>query len=253
MSIKEKLEEFFAEEDLEWRLQSCGKKGDNFWAMALCYVQARAIQKRLDDVFGWNGWQDEYRVEGNDIICRLSVFDTENNRWIAKENGASQTDIEAFKGGISGAFKRVASSGYGIGRYLYELETNFVETSEVKDVKFTERGKTKENQSFYWAKPRMKSQFLPKPLKFNKKEVTTNNKTVDHTKTIATVNELIIKLKESKDELSCTDALKEVNKFTSTAEFINLCEAKTNIELIANFRKDYAETKKHLKSLEVKK
>jgi hypothetical protein len=40
------------------------------------------------------------------MICRLGVR-TEQG-WIYKENGASETQVEAFKGGISASFKRVA-------------------------------------------------------------------------------------------------------------------------------------------------
>ena len=35
------------------------------------------------------------------------------------------TEFESIKGGISNAFKRVASSGFGIGRYLYNAKNNW--------------------------------------------------------------------------------------------------------------------------------
>ena len=35
------------------------------------------------------------------------------------------TEFESIKGGISSAFKRVASSGFGIGRYLYKSRNNW--------------------------------------------------------------------------------------------------------------------------------
>jgi hypothetical protein len=80
------------------------------------------------------------------------VYCNEKKEWIAKENGSPETDIESFKGGISGAFKRVASSGYGIGRYLYELDTTFAECSMTKQ-KGYKQAKTKDNQYFYWKVP----------------------------------------------------------------------------------------------------
>jgi hypothetical protein len=50
---------------------------------------------------------------------------------ITKWDGAEQTQIEAVKGGLSGSMKRAAVQ-WGIGRYLYDLETNFVNLTEIK-------------------------------------------------------------------------------------------------------------------------
>lgn len=41
-----------------------------------------------------------------------------------KEDGVGNTDYESIKGGISSAFKRVASI-WGIGRYLYDAENSW--------------------------------------------------------------------------------------------------------------------------------
>jgi hypothetical protein len=152
MTNYNRLREAFNDCELEWKPQSVGIKNGKPWAMILCYVQARAIQNRLDEVFGPMNWKDEYRFEQNGVICRLSVYCNEKKEWISKENGSPETDIESFKGGISGAFKRVASSGYGIGRYLYELDTTFAECSMTKQ-KGYKQAKTKDNQYFYWKVP----------------------------------------------------------------------------------------------------
>lgn len=161
--MESKLKEFFKQEELEWRIQQSGfTKDGKPWAKVLCYVQARAIQDRLDDVFGVFGWKDTYRHEGDNCICSLSVCDKENNIWITKENGSQETNIEAFKGGISGAFKRVASSGFGIGRYLYKLDTVFpiCQVDKPSDRKGWNYAKT-DGKSFYWQNPQIDSQFLP--------------------------------------------------------------------------------------------
>lgn len=152
MTNYDRLKEPFNDSELEWKPQSVGIKNGKPWAMILCYVQARAIQNRLDEVFGPMNWKDEYRFEQNGVICRLSVYCSEKKEWIAKENGSPETDIESFKGGISGAFKRVASSGYGIGRYLYELDTTFADCSMSKQNGY-KQAKTKDNQYFYWKVP----------------------------------------------------------------------------------------------------
>ncbi|EAV6548469.1 recombinase, partial [Salmonella enterica] len=49
----DQLDEPFAAEDIEWRIQQSGKTRDGkVWAMVLAYVTNRAIMKRLDDVCG---------------------------------------------------------------------------------------------------------------------------------------------------------------------------------------------------------
>ena len=149
----DKLKKHFSDTELGWMPQSVGIKNGKPWAMILCYVQARAIQNRLDEVFGPMNWRDEYRFEKNGVICRLSVYCSERKEWIAKENGSPETDIESFKGGISGAFKRVASSGFGIGRYLYELDTTFADCLMTKKIGY-KQAKTKDGQYLYWKVPK---------------------------------------------------------------------------------------------------
>lgn len=48
-----------------------------------------------------------------------------DGEWISKEDGAQITEFESIKGGISSAFKRVASSGWAIGRYLYDVRNQW--------------------------------------------------------------------------------------------------------------------------------
>ena len=82
----------------------------------LAYITARDVMQRLDDVFGIDGWQDEYAWIGGRMICKLHCrFGSE---WISKSDGADDTSIEGAKGGISDALKRAAVK-YGIFRYAY--------------------------------------------------------------------------------------------------------------------------------------
>ena len=121
MEIMEKLKEKFLESELEFRIGSMNS--DKTMALALPYVQARAIQNRLDDVVGFHNWQVSYREISGGFICSLSLCI--DGVRITKEDGAGMTDFESIKGGISNAFKRVAASGFGIGRYLYEFKKNW--------------------------------------------------------------------------------------------------------------------------------
>lgn len=154
-----KLKEPFPADRIEWRLAQCGKNAQGFWGMCLAYVQARAIMDRLDDVCGHMQWKAEYVFQPAGVICRLSIFD-ECADWVTKEDGAEMTDIEPFKGGISGALKRAAVL-WGIGRYLYDLESGFIKVVD-KGTKDARYGKTKEGESFYWLPPELPSRALPK-------------------------------------------------------------------------------------------
>lgn len=117
----EKLKEKFDEKDLEFRVGAMNN--EKTMGLALAYVQARAIQNRLDEVVGFENWKVSYREIQGGFLCTLSI--RINDEWISKEDGAGITDYQSIKGGISNAFKRVASSGFGIGRYLYNARDSW--------------------------------------------------------------------------------------------------------------------------------
>jgi len=159
--LMKKLQEPFPQPDIEWRVGSCGKqKSGDIWATCLAYVSNRAIQNRLDEVFGPTGWQNEYRPgPKGGLVCGISVdiVDREGQDgdflqpvWVTKYDGADNTDFEPVKGGLSDAMKRAAVQ-WGIGRYLYKLEMGFATISS--NGKY--RGKTKEGVSFEWDPPKL--------------------------------------------------------------------------------------------------
>ena len=119
--LLKKLREPFRKEELEFRVGAINN--DKSMGLALAYVQVRAIQNRLDELFGVDGWTVSYKEISAGFICSLSI--KINDRWVTKEDGAGMTEYESVKGGISNAFKRVASSGFGIGRYLYNAKKNW--------------------------------------------------------------------------------------------------------------------------------
>jgi hypothetical protein len=120
--ISNKLQAPFSPAQIEWRVGAT--TGDKTRGIALAYVTNRAIQTRLDEVFGPFGWKNEFREwKNNSQLCGISVF--ENNEWITKWDGANDSETEATKGGLSDAMKRAAVQ-WGIGRYLYDLESEWV-------------------------------------------------------------------------------------------------------------------------------
>jgi hypothetical protein len=80
---------------------------------------------RLDSVCGPDGWQCNYSAApGNAIICNLGILIAGD--WIWKADGAGATDVEGEKGMLSDALKRAAVR-WGVGRYLYDLKSPWVE------------------------------------------------------------------------------------------------------------------------------
>ena len=108
---------------IQWRAGATNDRDKPTEALALAYIDARAVQERLDQVCGPEGWQDEYSPIQGGFLCRLSIRYGED--WIAKEDGADVSAIEPTKGGVSDSFKRAAVK-WGIGRYLYDLPSVWV-------------------------------------------------------------------------------------------------------------------------------
>lgn len=156
-TIFQKLKLPFPAKDIEWRVQQCGTGKDGKpWAKVLAYIQARAAQDRLDEVVGAGNWTVYYSVLNKGIKAKLAI--KVGDTWVAKEDGAEQTEIEPFKGGLSSAFKRVASV-WGIGRYLYGLTEGWAIITDKKDG--AHYAKTKEGTVFYWMPPELPSWALP--------------------------------------------------------------------------------------------
>ena len=105
--------------ELEWRVSRSGIHNGKPWAAILCYVTARAIMNRLDNVVGQFNWSDSYTHIDGGIECKLSIKD-DVGRWITKIDASPTTEIEALKGGYSKSLVRAAVK-WGIGRYLYYL------------------------------------------------------------------------------------------------------------------------------------
>jgi hypothetical protein len=158
-NIRERLAMPFPEKDIEWRIQQAGFSGDKPWAMVLAYIDARAIMDRLDDVFGIDGWSDEYDHLDGGVMCTLTVRLSERD-YISKQDGSPETNMEAFKGGISKALVRTAVK-FGIGRYLYNLEVNFANCSVAKQQGWRKHYDKASGKTFYWQPPSLPKWALP--------------------------------------------------------------------------------------------
>ena len=88
------------------------------------YITARTAMNRLDQVLGFENWEDTYERDpgGSDnILCRLSITLPDGRRITKCDVGSpgnTGDDGEDDKGAVSDAFKRTAVK-FGVGRYLY--------------------------------------------------------------------------------------------------------------------------------------
>lgn len=168
------LQEFFAADEIEWRLQQAGEKNGKVWAICVPYVTNRAIQQRLDETVGPGRWRNEFRPgPGGGVLCGISL--KVDGEWVTKWDGAENTDIEEVKGGLSGAMKRAAVQ-WGIGRYLYRLDEAFANVHEGGKL----RGKTKDGKPFRWDPPQLPAWALPKKAAGRKKEASLSRVRQEH-------------------------------------------------------------------------
>lgn len=153
----QELQKPFNFSDIKFRIQQAPKTDDlECEAFVLAYVSNRAIQNRLDEVFGPNNWKNEFKewheqkmvINPKELLdvceetkyksaksvalnflenhltqsqlCGISIWDEEKKEWITKWDGADGTNFEETKGGLSDSMKRSAYQ-WGIGRYLYDL------------------------------------------------------------------------------------------------------------------------------------
>lgn len=112
----------------KWRVQSFSK----FRALATCvpYVDARDVMGRLDKVVGPLNWKDDYKEVGGRTLCGISIFS--GREWVTKWDTGTKTKIEGDKGLVSDSFKRAAVK-WGVGRFLYSVDTQFVPANSKKD------------------------------------------------------------------------------------------------------------------------
>lgn len=129
LELRGLLEEPFDPSELKWKPQTV--KGNR--ALAICYVDARVVMDRLDDVFGVGGWQTNYSIKDDGVVCRLRV--RVNGEWVEHEDfgGYSEQPDEGDKkkAAFSDALKRAAIH-LGIGRYLYRMPRSWADYDEQK-------------------------------------------------------------------------------------------------------------------------
>lgn len=156
------LQKPFPAEDIEWRVSHARQTRNGPQALVLAYVTNRAIMERLDDVFGIAGWKNEYTEWRNKgVLCTITC--KVEDEWIAKSDGADETNMESTKGGFSASMKRAAVQ-WGIGRYLYNLDQTWVNINDRGQNFINTKVKVGGKEEWvkgYWDLPKLPAWALP--------------------------------------------------------------------------------------------
>lgn len=145
------LEDPFDPSEIKWRVtNTCkvgGPKGPRDRGQMLAYADPRAYTDRLNDLFTPLGWTRDYNVQTVQnferkergatertitakivVTCRVTIygFGTHTGlgeEWADNDNAGTAAEAQGFKR---------ACSCFGLGRYLYDLEGQWVDLDEKK-------------------------------------------------------------------------------------------------------------------------
>ena len=96
------------------------------YANMLCYVDARYVQDRLDEIIGVGNWSSDFIEIKGSLFCRITISYLRDNKEIgivSKMDCGTESNVEKQKGEASDAFKRAAVQ-LGIARDLYNLDNS---------------------------------------------------------------------------------------------------------------------------------
>ena len=117
--LLKRLAEPFPARVIQWKPQATTKAGDK--ALAVAYIDARDVMRRLDDVIGGE-WGFDWEPVGDAVRGELTVCGV--RRCDVGEEGDGPMG-KTLKAAVSDALKRCAVH-FGIGRYLYYLDGAWV-------------------------------------------------------------------------------------------------------------------------------
>jgi hypothetical protein len=148
--IKSQLEEPFDPTEIKWRVTATStqqtKRGPQKRGQLVAYADQRAYTDRLNQVFGEWGWTRDYNVQvaqnferrspGDKaqtsvaakvvVVSRVTIHGLGTHtgvgeEWADDQNAATRAEAQAFKR---------ACACFGLGRYLYDLETTWADLDQ---------------------------------------------------------------------------------------------------------------------------
>ncbi len=131
MITKEQIELLKKTIPFKWRVQrGFVDSNKQEWVSMIPYIDARDVQKQLDEVIGAMNWQDEYYTCKNTLFCRIGIY--VSDKWMWKSGAGSESSFEKQKGEASDAFKRAALK-WGINRDAYSVGQIYIKAKSYVD------------------------------------------------------------------------------------------------------------------------
>jgi len=135
--ILQELRKPFHPSHVTWKPGMVGK--DQGKALALAYADLRAYQNRLDEICGMD-WSVTYTPWGDRIVCHLTIQGITRSSSGEPDSQSERSEI-AGTSAEAQSFKR-ACAMFGLGRYLYNLPSVWVEYDPTTK-QFTDKAKAK--------------------------------------------------------------------------------------------------------------
>jgi hypothetical protein len=133
-------------DEIDFRVGTIGESANGAYCTLLAYKDARVDMAMLDEVFGRDLWQNEYKRDSKGVLqCGIGIYNQTINQWVWKWSNGTESNTEKEKGEYSDALKR-AGFVVGIGRELYDVPTLFVNLT--KDEFFEKDGKVRQTAKF---------------------------------------------------------------------------------------------------------
>lgn len=136
-NILAELKAPFHPSHVTWKPGSVSK--DQNKALALAYADLRAYQNRLDEICGM-AWSVTYTPWGDRIVCHLTIHGVTRSSSGEPDSQSERSEV-AGTSAEAQAFKR-ACAMFGLGRYLYNLPSVWVEYDPTTK-QFTDKAKAK--------------------------------------------------------------------------------------------------------------
>ena len=128
-------------DEIDVRVSTISEKGVSL----LLYKDARVDQDILDETVGNMNWQRHHLRDNAN--CIVSIYDSEKEEWVEKEDTGTESFTEKEKGLASDSFKR-SCFNWGIGRELYTAPFIWIKASDI-NIYTNDKGKLAVKESFY--------------------------------------------------------------------------------------------------------
>lgn len=99
----------------------------------LLYKTARTDMTILDESYGVDGWQCDYKEIKGNLYCGIGIWSDKRGCWVWKWDCGTESNTEKEKGEASDAMKRAGVKAAGIGRELYTAPRIYLDVATVKD------------------------------------------------------------------------------------------------------------------------